>query len=366
MTIGPNSSLTESLSHKITNSMTPHISRFRISFLLALLPLLLFCGCAAKKFRIEFRLPSGMDTTVRLLYHASDKLTGVTLDPICAIAGGKGVVECPAVLPALVYVLSPSGQPVIAFYAERGDKIVISSEDADPLTWRIEGNKLSEEWTAWRLDNLTALRSGSARRINEAVNAFVSKNPESKLSTLLLLTAYDRRTDPKGYESLWRKLKGKALEPELISLAARADQTDAALPATGQLKRFVVRSSSGSDTISPGTPSLLFFWHSGENKRHDGIETLRRLQQDFSDTTKRLLVDICLDSDSTSWYMPMAADSLRHTIRGWMPAGEADQAAMQLGVSRSPFFIVTDRKGKVTYRGDLPAEAEAEFRKIMK
>ncbi len=345
--------------------MTRHTSCLRFLYCPALALLLIICGCAAKKFSIEFRLPAGMDTTVRLLYHASDKRSGMTLDPICALTGGKGKVECPAVLPAIVYVLSPSGQPQIAFYAERGDKIVISSEDADPLSWRIKGNKLSEKWTEWRLENLTALRSGNPKRINEAVAAYVDKNPESQLSTLLLLTSYDRRRDPRGYEALWRKLKGKALDQALISLAARSDQPDASLPAGGQMRRFIMRTTAGTDTISPGRPSLLFFWHSGQSRRQEGIELLRRLQSDFSDTTKRLLADVCLDSDSVAWHMPLASDSLRHTLRGWMPAGEADSTAMILGVSRAPLFIVADRKGRVTYRGELPAEAEAEFRKVM-
>ena len=342
-----------------------HRSHFTSTLLLCFI-LVLLCGCRAKYFTLEFKFPAETDTTVRLLYHAADKRSGRFMEPVVAVQGGKGTMECPAILPSVIYVLSSSGKPIIAFYAERGDKIAITSESTDPLTWKITGNKLSEQWSEWRLENLDILRGHDVKRINEAVSTFIENNPSSRLSTLLLLTTYDRRENPRGYAFLWKKLKGDALDENLISLVARADQTDSELSSEGRLKEFSLRTTYGIDTIRPGKPSILYFWHSGQMLRNDGISLLRRLARDFNDSTGRVIADICLDSDSIAWRSPLHNDSLTHTIRGWMPRGEVDSVAINLRVSRTPFFIITDAKGKIIYRGEQPAEAEIEFRKFKK
>lgn len=344
--------------------MVSHVSKLRGVLLVAMLLLLL--GCKPANFKVEFRLPADYGATVRLLYYAADKRSGRIMETAVALHEDKGTLECPAILPAVVYVLSPSGQPVLAFYAERGDKFTVTSEESDPLTWEIKGNRISEEWSEWRVGNIESLRTHDPMRINTAVAGYVKEHPTSRLSTLLLLTTYDRRINPSGFSSLWKLLKDDALDPDLIALVSRSDQLGSSLPAAPVLRSFVIRTTNGTDTLRPGAPALLYFWHSGESRRSEGIEVIRRLSSELSDSSSRILADICLDSDSVAWYMPLAADSLRHTLRGWLPAGEADTSAMNLGVERSPLFVVADKKGRISYRGELPAEAEAEFRKIMK
>ena len=82
--------------------------------------------------------------------------------------------------------------PKAAFYAERGDKIKITGEGSDPYSWNISGNRLTEEWNVWRLDNKTVLSSGDYSKINTAVEKYVKANQDNPLSTLLLLILFQQ------------------------------------------------------------------------------------------------------------------------------------------------------------------------------
>lgn len=328
-------------------------------------------GCGGQRFSIEFALPADCNQSVRMMYYASDKKTGRLTETVAPLHGGKGRAEGATVRPSIVFVFTGSGTPVISFYVERGDKIKITGNSPDPLEWKVKGNKLSEAWSDWRLENIKALQSHQPERINEAVAKFVKRNPDNPLSTLLLLTSYDRRTDEKGYAKLWNSLGEKALDPNLIELVGRIDQPDMnPVASEKKIHQFVMASAaeSGVDTIDAAKTraTILFFWHASEPKRRESIDTLRRLAKAFPDSTARNITDICLDSDSTSWKMSITRDSLRKTIRGWMPRGEADETAITLGVVATPLFIVADSTGRSIYRGDVPGDAAKAFRKLLK
>lgn len=341
------------------------------TLVLLLSAMLLLSGCRGKKFGIEFLLPADCNTTVRMLYYASDKQKGWIMETVASVQGGKAKAECATINPTVVYVIDHSQRPVIAFYAERGDNIKIESAEEDPLSWKITGNTLSERWSEWRIANIEALRSRMPDRINKAVADYVTKNPEEKLSMVLMLTSYDRAADPAGYERLWKSLKEKALDTELLELIGRSDQAELDLIPHEKLTPLTLRTVNGSggvDTIDPAKAeaTMILFWHSSENSRRTAIDSLRRLVREFPDSSSRLIADICLDLDSTAWRIPLMSDSLRHTVRGWIPRGEADLAVSRLGVRATPMFIVTDSKGTQRYSGSDAGKASAEFRRLMK
>lgn len=294
------------------------------------------------------------------------------METVVPVSGGKGSTTCAAVNPCIVYVLSSGNAPAIAFYAERGDKMEISSDSPDPLTWMVKGNELSEQWSQWRIDNLTALRSGDPKNINAAVAKYVKANSDSRLSVLLMLTSFDRRRDPSGFRKLWNSLSEDARDPALIEMAGRADVTSSKLPEVSSkfpsLVLATTRSNGYADTLrtSVGKGSIILFWHNSMNNRTAEMLTLRSLDRDFPDTTKRLMADICLDYDSVAWRMPLPGDSLKHTIRGWLPRGEADSQLTGLGIGATPCWVVTDAKGKILYIGDDSESAGKKFRAIMK
>ncbi len=358
----------------------PHYPPFRNSLprrlsvlIFPWLVILLFLGaCASKHFSVEISLPGNTDTAVRLLFYASDKKGGRLIETVVPVHGGKGSAQFPAVNPAVVYVMTSANTPVIAFYAERGDKMEITSDSSDPLSWMVRGNSISEKWSEWRLANLDALRSGDAKKINAAVASYVKAHPDEKTATLILLTSYDRRVGEKEFSELWDTLSEKVRTPETIDLIASADMVSADLAsASSSLPEITLRTVAAkeyADTLRPAAQgaSIILFWHNSMQHRKDMMRRLRTLASEYPDSAGRLIADICLDYDSVAWRMPLPSDSLKHTVRGWIPKGEADLQVMDMGVKRTPWWIVADGKGKIIYRGDDAEEAEKKFRSGMK
>lgn len=339
--------------------------------ILALTLLLLTGGCVKNEFKIEITLPSDSNESYRIVYYASASNGGRLIETVAAPSGGKCDITGITRNPTLVYVYrGSSSSPGAIFYAERGDKIKIESQDTDPSKWEIEGNEISSEWSRWRIENHAILSSGSSgqEKVNTAVARYVKAHPASKLSPLLLLTSYSRTLDESGFASLWKTLDKKADADAMAALAGRADQPGIELAEGARLTALPVMLRGDSmDTIRMGKArgGIIYFWHADNEARHAIIDSLKRLAKDYPDSTSRLIADISLSPDSTEWIMTSRYDSLRTTRHGWIFRGEADMNVSALGVRGTPWLIVTDSKGNQRYRGSDIGKATGEFRRIM-
>ena len=107
-----------------------------------------------------------------------------------------------AVNPCLVYLFASNRKYPIVIYAEKGDKIDVSGDSADPFTWNVGGNEINAKLSEWRKKNAKTLASADAAKINAAVDKYVVANPSSGVSALLLLTAYSGYEDNAGFRKL--------------------------------------------------------------------------------------------------------------------------------------------------------------------
>ncbi|MDE5874452.1 MAG: DUF4369 domain-containing protein [Muribaculaceae bacterium] len=336
--------------------------------LLCLSFLLLLTGCRKKEFSISFDVPQSVNANYRLIYYASDRRGGLIRESAVAITAGKGEFKGPTINPVLVYLFTGSKSYPLMIYAERGETITVSGEDPAPTKWKVEGNKINDDWTLWRTQNADALLSADPARINKAVTAFVEKNPENPLSTLLLLTTYSRLQDETGFRNLWLQLKGEAADPKWTLLVGRADQPENRSPIPGRLRSAAFRSlHNGTDTLRPDSAkaTLLCFWTNDVTDRKEMIDSLKALAKQYPDSSSRIIADICLEPDSVTWRSSIRTDSMKNIVRLWAPAGLADSRIVQLGVPRSPFFIVITPDGHQRFRSDSLAPALARFRKIL-
>ncbi len=331
-------------------------------FLFAILAL---GGCGKNEIKVEFQLPKNVNDAYRMTYYASDSEKGWFVETVAAVQQGKVQMICATRNPTIVFIMESGSLPRAAFYAERGDKIKIVGDSSDPFSWKISGNKLTEEWSRWRMDSRGSLASGDSGKINRAVGDYVKKNPDKPLSTLLLLIYYDRRADEAGFQKLWNLLKGKALEPKWMQLVSRSDLLKDAPDFTGKLNSIILHTyGNGIDTLKVGKlPMLLYFWRENDAKRNEGIEIIGNLVKEFPDSGSRMIADICFDPDSIGWQSVVRRDSLKKVVRGWNFRGETDSVMMRAGVARTPWFIIFDSKGKETYAGDSPQHADSLFRK---
>ncbi len=332
---------------------------------LIILCILLLQGCVKNEVSIEFSLPAKVNDAYKMTYYASDKAKGWYVETVAAVQQGKAKITLATRNPSLVFIMGNDPVPRAVFYIERGNKIKISGDGNNPVSWMIKGNELSEEWSRWRISSRTALSSANGSKINTAVAYYVKKNPEKPLSTLLLLTYYDRRLNPSGFNSLWKLLKGKALEPKWIQLVGRSDMLPEAplLPENPNL--LILRSlGNGVDTLKlDSIPAILYFWRNADSERDNGINILRNLSKDYPDSASRIIADISFDSDSLSWSSRAKRDSLSKVLRAWEIHAEADTTLMRMGIERTPWFIVLDSKGKQKYAGENPEMADSIFRK---
>ena len=339
-----------------------------VRFLILSLTVLMLTGCKPE-FSIEFDLAPDVNTHCRMTYYASSRKQGLMMEPMADIVAGKGKVTAPTKYPTIVYLFQGSStQPAAMFYAERGDKIVITGKGTNPADWEISGNRLTEEWSKWRLENKRALTAGG-KELNQAIAGYVKDHPDSKLSAVLLILQYSRHDDEEGFIRLFKSLKsGATSDKELMAALSVADMPDGTLLPGGNLSTMILSGPSGdADTLrfANGKASLVVFRDS-KNRENLNAEndSLRALLRAFPDSTSRMIAKISFDPDSTTWINSVEADSLRNIARGWMPFGVADSTAMVLGVRRTPFYIVADGKGKRLYGGSDLSKAMGEFRKI--
>lgn len=340
--------------------------RIRIRVALLFCAFLMVCaGCVRNEVKVEFKLPANVNDAYRIVYYASDKVKGFYMENVAAVQAGKGESVCPTRY-ATIGLFMQGSQPVVAgFYAERGDKIVVEGENSDPAFWKISGNKITEEWSAWCRSSRDALISRDAVKINKAVDDYVAKNPENPLSTILLLIYYDRREDPSGFRKAWKKLAGKALEPQWTTMIGSNDMMAGAPSETAKAGMMVLKSAgTGADTLRPGkVPMILYYWRRDDSGRNDDIAMLKTLAKEYPDSLKRVVADICFEPDSGIWRSSIRLDSLDHTIRAWNPMAETDSAAMSIGVTGTPRFVVIGKKGETLYNGPERAKAEDFFKK---
>lgn len=341
----------------------------KLLFLIFLMQLLL-PSCVKNEFKVEFNLPPGVNTSYRLFYYASDKRTGWYMENLATIDKGKGTADCITRMPTLVYVYSlGSVYPSVVFYAERGDKIKIEGKSDDPLEWDIGGNNINRDLSQWRKENLRFLKERNSEKINGAVADYVRKHTDSEVSTILLLTVFDRRADEKGYNDLWAMLEGDATDDDLVRLIGRSDQLD---PSTAEFHPVrAMKLYSPGDTLIAYDPrkyaaTLFYFWRNGSSMRRETIDSLRKLTQSLDYKGRGMVVSMSFDTDTTSWLTSVRSDSLQSAVNAWCFAGEADSNIMDYGVPDTPYFIVADRKGRQTYRGSDYKSAAATFRKFLK
>ncbi len=348
----------------------------KIYALMAGLILLMLTGCVKNEFKIDFEFPKDHVGNYILTYYARDSHGGRWVEQTAAIQEGIASVGGVTRLPTLVYITDASSSNSIILYAERGDQIKISGEGRDMKDWIVKGNSVSERWAEWRKGAYA--KKNDKKGFERSIEDYVKKNPKDPLSSVLLLTEWDRRNNPEGFLKLWNLIDSDARQQQLIEMCGATDLLGVEFTTTAEgtlsyqkdpkLKKMIVRSrDNGVDTLKfnkvKGT--FLYFFAENNSQRSETVDTLKRLIKLYPDSAKRIISDVYLDSDSMTWAGAIRRDSLKGVVRAWQPYGVADENMVKLGVTRLPWYIVKDKTGKESYAGDDIKEAVVAFRKEM-
>lgn len=312
------------------------------------------CACTSDSFHVDGTIAGVTRQNLRAVYYADGAMRMVPV----MVEGGKFSFDGRSADPAMVELYTSDRSLLGRFVAANGDKINCSFDRADPWNVTIEGNDLSDRWASFIRKNAAILGSGSQSDVNALVAGYVDGHAADPLSSLLLLTLYDSRSDPRGAADLLDKTdpdyRPRSLMEGYEHLLAAANDSAVRAPVK-TLRVYGVRDSM--TTVSPSrTGVTLISLSTSVSGRSDSI--VRRFRALSKGATGRRLsiVDLSLDTDTAAWRASIAADTARW-FQGWLPGGLGSSAVGTLGVSSVPFFIVTDSAGRQLYRGAALSEA---------
>ncbi len=341
--------------------------------LLGCLLALMLGGCVKNEFEVDFEFPKDHIGNYLMAYYAWDSRGGRWIEHTASIQEGVAGARCITRLPTLVYV-SDASQPGnnIIIYAERGDKIKVTGDGRDMASWSVKGNKLSERWSQWR--NTSYAKKNDTKAFEKSIEEYVKKNPKDKLSAILLLTEWNRQENPEGFVKLWNMIDKETRNPQLMEMCGVNDLLGVFFTtnADGNLeyakntkvKKLVLRSrDNGTDTLNFNKPSLMYFYTENNSARRETADSLKAITKAYPDSSKRILADIYMESDSMTWINAIRRDSLKGVVRAWQPRGISEGDMVKMGITRLPWFIVKDKGAKETYAGDDLKEAISAFRK---
>lgn len=340
---------------------------------LAVILLLTVSACVKNEFTVDVSLPADVSRTYKTLYYASDPQKGWIVEGVISLEEGKAQINYITRNPVIVYIFAAGSTPLTFFYAERGDKIVITGKDNDPVSWQITGNKINDQLTQWRDANSKLLKNwnqqthSGSEALNKAVSDYVIKNPDNPISTLLLLEYYDRSIDMEGFRKNWSKLKGEALEGKWRELVSRSDMITDPVEITLPKQWIIKNAVGGRDTLDFGKlPMLLHFSRSTDTQYRTNVDILKELAASSNDSTERIIANIQLEPDSLIRAQSARTDSLVKVIEGWVPLGVSDPEIKKMGVNSLPLIMVIGTNNKQVYRGDDMQQAQEAFKKLIK
>ena len=348
---------------------------YRILSIMGSLMAFMLVGCVKNEFKVDFEFPKEHIGNYMMTYYAWDSRGGRGIEHTVSIQEGKAAADCITRLPTLIYI-SDASQPgsSMMVYAERGDEIKISGEGTDMASWTVTGNKLSERWSAWRKGAYP--KKKDIKTFHKSIEEYVKGNPKDELSAILLLTEWNRREDPEGFVRLWNMIDKDSRSQQLIDICGATDFLGVEFITNADGKLEYAKDSKinilplrtrdrGLDTLKLNKPSFLYFFGENNAARRETADSLRILLRAYPDSTKSVVADVYMDSDSLTWVNAIRRDSLDGMTRAWQPRGLAEGLMVRLGVRRLPWFVVKDKDAKEAYAGSDIKEATAAFRKLM-
>lgn len=314
----------------------------------ALLMMLLVCaGCTKNEFYVDVEATPDYASSLRLEYYASDAKKG-WLNTYEVRGGMAQHLTLATVQPAVVFITC-GGRTLTCFWAERGDKLKLSSQDG---FWTATGNATSDELAVWQRQNRNIIQADAALDLNKAVSAYVKANPDKRSTAIILYVYYNSKADVRGFDQLVRMLKGDAASGDVLRALGRVNIAEA--PERVNAMRLRARGDTAL-TVSPAQAkaTVYLFWYSTDF-HHQGSGTLRRLLRGNANVR---VADINMQADTSNWSYTLEADSIRGWSCVWAPGAEQNASLKDLHLLSPDFLMVADGRSRIIYRGTDAEEA---------
>lgn len=320
-------------------------------------------GCSSDSFHVEGKIVGAGRQNLRAVYYADGAMRMIP----AMVENGGFAFDGRASEPALVELYTSDRALVGRFVVKNGETIRCEFDRKNPWSMTVEGNELSGRWAEFLRHNERLLSDGSRADVNALVADYVERHQADPLSSLLLLTLYDSGADPAGAARLLEKTdpayRPRSLLEGYEHLLAVVNDSAATSP-IGSLRVYSAHDSMMTFRPSRRGLTLISFSISGAGRGDSIVKRLKALSKGKK-SDKLSILDLSLDADTVAWRKSIASDSARWT-QAWAPGGLASSAVGSLGVSRVPYFIVTDSAGRQLYRGGSMTAAAQTVENLLK
>lgn len=313
--------------------------------MIMLLLLTLLSSCGKSEFTVEGYFDDGITQNLRFVYATPES---VTSQWIPAVDGKVKMVGKSNDL-TVVYIFNAQSKFLMHLVVKNGETVTFSGKITDPFGFKLDGSELNREWSGFMSDNYSDFKSGNTSKTDKAIENYISNNPESVLSTLLLTCDYSDIESDRAKELL-ESISEKAKPESLLCLFGSTLKNESS--ASKKLVPFTIRNEKDSLVLldpKKNRANILYFWYNTSEEdtlRTKIVKELKALSAKKSVT----VADIFVNTDTAKWYRTVKNDSVKWKHYKAL-TGHYESSIADLNVVGENFIIVADSTGQQLYRG---------------
>ena len=319
------------------------------SIFLSVLSVFMFCSCGSENFRISGDFKDFGTQNMRIIY---------------VVGNNANILSMPVVDGKFDYTGKTEEMTIVELYnrhmelltrvaVENGDEIKISGSIKEPYKMKVSGSSVNEDWFDWQNDHADILAANDRHAIETAIEKYAKTNKRDLLSGLLITCTYINSKNHAKAEVLLESLNESA-KPEFIR-----NRINIVGEAENQISDKTAATFSlycSKDTIARFNPanskaSLIYFWSENNAERAKIVKELKSLTKKYPSKNDFKISDITFETDTAVWKRAVRTDSVKWQ-QFWGVGGKMNATVKGLQVENAPYFIVTDSKGNITYRGE--------------
>ncbi len=300
-------------------------------------------SCTSSEFKVNIDI-SGLGNQNLHVVWMDDK--GLT-DAFVTAEDGKLSIGGNCHEPTVVGILDSYNKPLVRIVVTGGDNITVTGDANNPHHYRCSGNEAAQEWLAFESKHASLYDVPDRAPLDKAIEKYVAENPESLVSTLLLVVDY---SDAKKASALLDKV---AMKVRPASLCESVERVMAVVEKKDDTLRTMMLCGTEGDfepvLAAQQGVTLFYMWHESRNERRENVQSMKWLSRHWGN--RLTIVDVSLMPDTLGWRSVARLDSAswKHY---WVPGSVLDPAVETLRLRTLPETFVTDSTGRILYRGN--------------
>ena len=335
--------------------ITPKIVKI-YSLLIGILMAFILSSCGDdSQFRVAGEIKNMGTQNIRVIYvsnGAVKSLTSTVIDGKFSFVGYSPELT-------IVRLFSNNKTPLGTLVVKNGETIDCTIHNGDRYNAKMEGSDLMAQWSDFIAQNAQILSSDDIESRNQEIAKYVAKNPSKLLSTVLMITEFYTPGYEQLADSLMAMITPEAQPRHLIEDYASTlahITSENALGKVLPMNLYEKGDSLFNFNASKASYSVLCFTMPDDECRDSIVPLLKQWNKTHKDSQLKI-VDISLANDTFQWKKSITTDSAKWA-QCWALGSVQAKGIDRLGISRMPFFIVTDSTGAQLYRGNSISHAQ--------